>query len=218
MPKYAYIPLITSFILNLVIYSGSKLLTADLPHHSTAIGLDAMIPFCPAFISIYILAYVQWFVGYLVIARDSQKLCYDAIAADVAAKCICLIFFIVYPTMIERPEVSGTGIWDTLTKLIYWFDSPVNLFPSIHCLKSWFCFRGTMLLSRSAKWYRITTFVFSVLVFASTVLVKQHFILDVIGGILTAEAGFFLSRRFRLRRIFSTWNHRLSNSHDRNCR
>ena len=202
LPKYAYIPLGTSVVFNQVVYSGSKFLTANLPHHNMALELDAMIPFCPTFISIYILAYLQWCIGYIVIARDSRELCYNVIVADMVSECICLVFFIACPTIMYRPKISGTGIWNTLTSIIYSFDSPVNLFPSIHCLKSWFCFRGAMLSSKPARWYRIVTLIFSLLVFASTVLVKQHVVLDIIGGILTAEAGLFLSRKLRLRRIF----------------
>lgn len=202
LPSYSYIPLAISFVFNLVAYSGSKLLTANLPHYNMAIGLDAAIPFCPGFISIYILAYIQWCVGYVMITKDSRALCYEFIAADLTAELICLVFFLAYPTTGNRPEISGAGIWNTLTKIIYWFDSPVNLFPSIHCLKSWFCFRGAMQSVKLPKWYRVFMLLFSILVCASTVLVKQHVVLDIAGGILAAEAGLFLSRKFRFGRIF----------------
>ena len=39
--------------------------------------------------------------------------------------------------------------------------------------------------------------VFTLLVCASTVLVKQHFLPDIAGGILGAELGLLLSRRVR---------------------
>lgn len=202
IPNYAYLPLLTSFAFNIAVYSGSKLLIANAPHHSMAIGLDARIPFYPVFISVYILAYAQWLIGYVIIARESRALCYEILAADLVSKLICLVCFLVYPTTICRPVPSGGGIWNALTRLIYWFDTPLNLFPSIHCLKSWFCFRGALRVKQLERWYPGVTLVFSLLVFASTVLVKQHVVLDILGGVLAAEVGLFLSRQFHLGRIF----------------
>ena len=44
--------------------------------------------------------------------------------------------------------------------------------------------------------------VVSLLVFASTVLVKQHFFVDIFAGIAVVEIAWFLSRRLRLWRVF----------------
>ncbi len=44
--------------------------------------------------------------------------------------------------------------------------------------------------------------VMTLLVFASTVLVKQHVVVDMFGAVLVAELGFFLSGKFHMERIF----------------
>ena len=77
--------------------------------------------------------------------------------------------------------------------LIYRMDKPDNLFPSLHCVFSWICFRGAMHLKKVPKWYVPLTFVISVLVFASTLLIKQHVIVDMIGAVIVVEIGLFLS-------------------------
>lgn len=202
IPRYAVIPLGTAAIVNLAVYSGTKLITAGWPHHSFALEIDAWIPFWPAFISIYILAYVQWCIGYLMFARDSRKLCYEMTAGDIIAKLICGVCFLAFPTLICRPEVSQTGVWNALTRIIYWFDTPVNLFPSVHCLESWICCRGAMRSSKAATWYKGVMLVFTLLVFASTVLVKQHVVLDIAGGVVVAEIGLFVAKKFRIDRVF----------------
>ena len=46
------------------------------------------------------------------------------------------------------------------------------------------------------KWYKWVNFVFSLLVCASTVLVKQHVVVDIFAGIAVAEAGLLLSRLY----------------------
>ena len=44
-------------------------------------------------------------------------------------------------------------------------------------------------MKKTGSWYRYFTLLFSLLVFASTVLIKQHAVVDIIGGVLTAEIG-----------------------------
>jgi membrane-associated phospholipid phosphatase len=46
-------------------------------------------------------------------------------------------------------------------------------------------------------------------IFASTVLVKQHVVVDILGGILVAELGFFLARKLRAGRVFEAINRKL---------
>ena len=49
----------------------------------------------------------------------------------------------------------------------------------------------------------------ALLVFASTVFLKQHLVIDIAGGVLFAEAGLYLAKKFRLGRIFEGLNRRL---------
>lgn len=51
--------------------------------------------------------------------------------------------------------------------------------------------------------------IFAILVFASTLLVKQHLVLDVVTGIAVVEIGLFLARRTGAGRIYAHWNRRL---------
>jgi membrane-associated phospholipid phosphatase len=45
-------------------------------------------------------------------------------------------------------------------------------------------------------------FIGALLVFASTLLVKQHLFVDVFGGIAVVEIGLFLSGKFNLSKVF----------------
>ena len=60
------------------------------------------------------------------------------------------------------------------------------------------CFRGAIGLKRMPRWYAPSMLVLSLLVAASTVLVKQHVFLDIPAGILAAEIGLWLARRLGL--------------------
>ena len=101
------------------------------------------------------------------------------------------------PTTMERAVIEGNDVFSGMVALIYSIDAPVNLFPSIHCLESWFCFRGSLNRRYFSRTWTIAMGVMTVLVFLSTVLIKQHLVVDMIGAVAVAEIGLFVSGKFR---------------------
>ena len=174
LPRYAFVPIIGCVLINAITYFGTRIITTGRYHYDFSILLDDRIPFVPFMITFYILAFVSWFVGFVVIGRESRQVCYEVCVAEQIAKILCMIAFIVIPSTIVRPEITGDGIFEWLTNLIYKIDSPDNLLPSIHCLENWICFRGAMRCKKVGTGYRISMFVSAILVFASTLMVKQH--------------------------------------------
>ena len=189
LPSYTHIPLIAMVCVHGLAYYATRLVTQEMTHFDFSLPIDDAIPFIPAFSVIYVLAYVQWIVGFILIARDSRELCCRVISGEIISKLICMALFLLIPTTMERAEIVSDGFFDRIVGYIYRLDAPDNLFPSIHCLESWVCFRGAMQMKKAGPWYRYFTLLFSLLVFASTVLIKQHEAVDIVGGILTAEIG-----------------------------
>ncbi len=204
IPKYAIIPALSFAVMNTIAYYGTRLFTGGSleDNFNITLALDQAIPFVPEAIVIYVGAFISWVVGFLVVARDSKELCYEFFAGELTAKLISMVIFLAIPTVMVRPEVQGGGFFNWATKTIYAMDTPDNLFPSLHCLESWVVFRGAMRCRRVGNGYRISMFVIALLVFASTLLVKQHVILDVAGGVIVGELGLWLARRLRLGRVF----------------
>lgn len=201
VPSYARIPLVLLVIINLLVYEGTQFLMLHAKHWDLALPLDARIPFRTGWIAIYILAYLQWVVGFIVIARESRAHCNRVLMGELIAKFICGVIFILFPTRIERPAVEGGGFIAWLMRLVYAGDLPGNLFPSIHCLESWICFRGAIGMKRVPRWYAPAMLVLTLLVFASTLLVKQHVLVDIPAGVLVAEVGLLLSNKLRAGRL-----------------
>ena len=199
LPDYAIRPLILALAANFIIYFGVSQLRDHLTFHSLTLPVDDRIPFFAPFIIFYILAYVQWIINYLLIAREGKAFCYHFIYGDVISKLFCLVFFLFFPTTLVRPEVTGHSICDQLVRLVYQIDAPVNLFPSIHCLESWCCIHAALRMKKTPRWYLLITIVMSFCVFASTLLVKQHVFVDIFGGILVFEAGYYLARKIKFR-------------------
>lgn len=197
IPKYAIKPLALALLVNSCVYMGIAQLRRFLTFSSLETPLDTALPFLVPFVLFYVLAFVQWGLNYLLIARDSKELCYRFAFGNIIAKLICLFFFVFLPTTLARPEVTGTDLCSRLVRLIYTFDPPVNLFPSIHCLESWCCIRASFLLKKSNRAYQTATLIMSLGVFASTLFIKQHVIADVFGGIVVFEAGFRLAGRIQ---------------------
>jgi len=195
IPRYARKPLVLVILFNFLCYYIPKALEShrsDL--HMISTRLDDALPRIPAFILIYVLAYVQWVVAYIIITRDSREHCCRFVSGELISKIIAMIILLVYPTTFIRPPVEVTSFSTWLMSLIYQSDTPTNLFPSMHCVASWFCFRGSLGLKRMPKWYAWAQGFFSLLVFASVLLVKQHVWPDILGGIAVAEAGILAAR------------------------
>ena len=195
LPSYTRIPLVSMVCVHGLVYYATRLVTQQLTHFDFSLPVDDAIPFIPAFSVVYALAYVQWTAGFIMIARENRELCYRVISGEIISKLICMALFLLVPTTMVRADIVSDGFFDTIVRSIYRLDAADNLFPSIHCLESWVCFRGAMQMKKVGPWYRYFTLLFSLLVFASTVLIKQHVAVDIIAGVLTAEIGQQIAQR-----------------------
>ena len=189
IPDYAVLPIASMLFLNAVAFWGTRLITDKMTHYDLSGVMDYHIPFIPVFIIPYVLAFVQWIVGYLVIARQGKEYCDKVMGGEMIAKLIAGIIFIAFPTTMLRGEVTGSDVFSQAVALLYKVDAPTNLFPSIHCLESYICMTSALEMTDVDGRYRISMVVMSILVFLSTVFIKQHVILDSFGAVIVAEAG-----------------------------
>ena len=214
LPLYGVLPILCSVLFNFIVYFGNRILTSGWAHYDLSLPFpDDRIPFQSWAIVIYIGAYVFWVVGFLFIARDDKEVCYGTFSGELIGKAFCLLFFLLLPTvMTDRPDgFAVQTVFDRLTQWIFAMDAPDNLFPSIHCMESWIVVRGVFRcrsLRHPAVW-RACSLCMAFAVFASTLLVKQHVFLDVLGGVAVAELGLLISHKLRAGRIFPALEKRL---------
>ena len=194
-PTYSILPIAAMLGMNMVAYMGTRIFTTGRYHYNIESPLDRLLPLVPFFVVFYVLAFAQWITGYLLIGREKKEYCYRFFLGEIIAKAICLVIFLVFPTTLNRPEITGNGIFERLLAFIYSVDAADNLFPSIHCLESWMCWRGCRKLTqtRLPGWFSGANLVLTLLVFASTVLCKQHVLIDIAGGVAVVEIGLFLA-------------------------
>lgn len=191
IPRYAVLPLLSCVCVNFAVYSGIGKLTASWKHYDFTLSFDRAVPLLPWFASVYIGCYLFWIVNYILIARQGKECCFRFVTADIMSRFVCAVFFLLLPTTNVRPELTGDGMWIEILRKIYEVDAPTNLFPSIHCLVSWFSYIGLRGRKNIPRTYRAFSCVFAVLVCVSTQVIKQHYIIDVFGGILLAEAAYY---------------------------
>lgn len=194
-PDYGCKALIVMISFHILTYFASRFLTSGWHHYSMETSLDRAIPYIKEFIIIYMpVAFLQWIIGYYMIARDTRENCLTLAGAEIIGKFICLVCFLLLPTTMVRAEITGTDFWNRWVGYLYAIDPADNLFPSIHCLESWVIFRSTFYLQSLPRWAKPLQLTISLLVFASTLFVKQHVIADVVAGVLVVEIGLWIMK------------------------
>lgn len=185
---------------NQLVYYGGSFLARNAPHVEMMLPPDRMIPLLPWTVSIYFGCYLCWAAVYVLCARQEKHAAFRFFLADFLSKAVCLLFFVLLPTTMPRPEILGNTVWDDLMRFLYRIDAPYNLFPSIHCLVSWLCFIGARNHRGLPRWAVWATGVMAVLVCFSTLTTRQHVVADVAAGIILAEGCYYIAgRSFLLR-------------------
>jgi membrane-associated phospholipid phosphatase len=153
--------------------------------------VDRAIPFVPAVLPVYVayLAFYWWTVARAQNDREANWLFYGAYL-QLFLSLPCFLFLPVRMPL-EQFYAAAPHNWaDTLWR---WFDAPNNCFPSLHV--------SNCLLLQQFNWTRPSRWPHAfgaVAIIVSTVLVKQHYVLDVLGGI----AVYAVSRAFLARAQF----------------
>ncbi|BBH21661.1 hypothetical protein Back11_30060 [Paenibacillus baekrokdamisoli] len=149
--------------------------------------LDKQIPFVPAFIVPYVIWYPFIFTILIVLFVKSRRAYYRTLLTLCLGLIGCYIIYYFFQTTVPRPVITSQGVFDSLVQFIYNTDGPYNCFPSIHVLTSYLMIKGLAActgLSRTSQWL-ITLTSWSIIL--STLFVKQHVLLDLIGAILLSE-------------------------------
>lgn len=190
IPKIMWLPLFFTLAANTLAYYGSRLLTTGRVHYNLSNALDERIPFIPWTVSIYLGCYLFWIVNYIIACRQKREEAFRFLGADLLAKLVCLAVFLVFPTTNTRPDVVGSGFWEEAMRFLYGMDAADNLFPSIHCLTSTFCYLAVRKNERVPRWYRFVSLVIAAAICISTLTTRQHVMPDVAAGIALAVGSY----------------------------
>jgi len=98
---------------------------------------------------------------------------------------------LVYPVAYERPQIEGYSFAGWALSIVQGKDPAWNCFPSTHCTASTVAALALYFENRKMGiWGLLST----VAICFSTVFTKQHFVLDVVVGVLLGSGIYFLVR------------------------
>ena len=176
------------------------------------IPFDDMIPLLSVFIIPYIWSYAYWAMGPMAVSKCEKQHFADYMAANLVACTAGVIVLAFFPTYMDRvaeglydvPE--NPDFFDNLRLFWYSLDGSemaYNLLPSFHCINSTLCYLGVAGRKEIPVWFRVYSLITTLLIFASTVFVKQHYFLDVVTGVILAVIAYTVCKKFHWGRMFA---------------
>lgn len=174
-----------TFVFAAVIYLMSNHFPFFEPKMLPMTAWDQAIPFIPETVWIYLSEYVFFIVIYLLCRETINMNRY--VYAVVALQVVSVTIFWAWPTTYPR---SLYPLPDSLDPLTHWAfsslrhgDSPTNCAPSLHVSSVLLCSFLFFNEQREKLWFFLTWGAFISL---STLTTKQHYIVDVVSGLLMA--------------------------------
>ncbi len=144
------------------------------------IWLDHLIPFWAVWILPYLSAIIAWNGALLLVTFKADDELFLIFVTTWLTNCVIgFSIFFLFPNYMVRPEITGTGWADQLVRLIYANDRTYNAFPSMHI---WMTTTVALVLGRWRPKWRWLLWAYWLIVAASTLFTKQHWILDIVGG------------------------------------
>jgi len=163
---------------------------------------DDYIPFCEIFIIPYLLwfAYVSLVVVYLFFKNKEDY--YKTCVFLFTGMTIFLIVSTLWPNGHHlRPHVMPRdNIFTRMIEGLWRADTPTNLWPSIHVYNSLGA-HFAIIRSRNfenRKWVKAASLILSSSIIASTMLIKQHSVFDVITAFVMAAIMYLIVYRYDL--------------------
>jgi len=190
-------------IINFVLYFTIEALIVT-SEYDFLLPLDLAIPLVPSFIWIYHSFFIV-IAASLIGLMKTKRIFVSCLTGFFLATAILSTFYILLPSYYPRelwPTTTDT-ISDWLLNVTRAVDAPNNTLPSGHNTFSWMLafFMTATKCAKQYKWLVPSYFIWAALVTASTLFLKQHFIVDTVSGIVLAYICYHFSMKVIAPRI-----------------
>jgi membrane-associated phospholipid phosphatase len=163
---------------------------------------DQLIPYIPQTIWTYSLYYLVLLFGFL-LAWD-RELFPQFLKSFILLSVVADAFFVFFPVTISTPSIHGLQL-DQATIALFNFIIPLdtrgNCFPSLHCAHSLLITYWFAKSAKISKWLVSIFSISTILVIISTLTLKKHWLVDVLGAFLLTSLVIANSGRKLLLRI-----------------
>jgi membrane-associated phospholipid phosphatase len=183
---------VISLVLAVAVYFTNGIY--DILNHGPAVWIlrtpiDDALPVVKPFVIPYVsLNYVVYFT-LIVFLLCRTKLFHSAALAMITAFFVSYFFYFFFQTEVIRPVLTGTDLFTRMIQNVYAGDNPYNDFPSLHTSISTLLAIHWFFFDRRAG---IVASIWTALIVASTVFIKQHYVPDLISGLLLASGASWL--------------------------
>ena len=155
--------------------------------HDLSLPLDQALPFIPAFIFPYCFIYLFTMLPTLVVTERWLYL-------RTVLGCSILIIssatiFLLFPVLVPRPPQLPDGFFGWAYNTMFYCDKPVCGFPSLHVGLTTF---ATLVIFKVSRRWGVFCMLIAIITVFSTLLTKQHVILDAAGGLFMSFLVYFL--------------------------
>lgn len=151
--------------------------------YTPALSLDRRIPLQPVWSLIYGALYGFLILLPILVVRQTEHI-RRTVFAYLTIWISAYVCFLLYPTSAPRPDaVTGNGLAVWGLQFLYAADPPYNCFPSLHVAHS---FVSALTCYRVHRGLGAFATLCAFIVGLSTLHTKQHYVLDVLAGILLA--------------------------------
>lgn len=174
-------------------FAVERYVSPEKPYLVSYVPLDDKIPFLEGFI----LPYCMWYpflvsVGLYLLIRDGNGF-RQYMAFLMTGFCTALLFCVLVPNgqNLRPAEFPRDNFCTWLVTQIYTADTNTNVFPSMHVIG---CVGAVLAVFKCPKLrsWRWPSVFLSIFICISTVFVKQHSVLDILGGIVWCVPLWFL--------------------------
>jgi membrane-associated phospholipid phosphatase len=189
VPRARYFSvLLLQYLVWLVCYLGVNAMTAGRSWAVPLLAVERRIPLMvwayPVYASVYFAVVLPLFL-----CRSRRAFARLQVAVGLASL-VAFAFFLLMPMPYPRPALGG-GAMEAMLAMEYQIDQPRCTFPSLHVAIAWLLYLG---MRDEAPGWRTPLLLFALGVAASTLLVKQHFLIDVLAGWFLAELAWRAAR------------------------
>jgi membrane-associated phospholipid phosphatase len=147
--------------------------------------IDQALPVVPLFAVPYVSLQPYIYASLVVFLLFRARAFQSAVLSMIATFLVAYLFFAVLQTYVDRPVLTGQDMFTRMVRDVYAGDHPYNDFPSLHVATStviaihWW---------RFGRWWTAPLIAWTALIVMSTVLIRQHYVVDIAGGLVLAGA------------------------------
>ena len=183
------------FLFNFLYYFSSFVVElCDLKLHNVVSKLDLFFPTLTVFIVPYFIFIIFFFVASYFMGVKDRLLLHRFTTTLIISATIGSLIFLIYPTYVDRDVFN---IKNKILCFIHAHDVHVNACPSLHVLVTWCIWLHFRQLVISKK-IKLSVHILTYLIVFSTVLIRQHGLIDIPAAIVIVELVNFLTKKYNL--------------------